>query len=115
MPDEAYKDRNFEWDYAETKAIRPLRHDDPDEHFHDDDEGGCNEHPSQIRQTEDVLGLEAFTQNSVGIDIGSSTSHLIFSELMLRREGFSSRFRVTERTGHVPVAASCSRPTSPAR
>jgi ethanolamine utilization protein EutA len=46
---------------------------------------------------EDVFGVEAFKQKSVGIDIGSSTSHLIFSELILRREGFSSKFRVTER------------------
>ena len=48
-------------------------------------------------QVEDILGLEVFKQKSVGIDIGSSTSHLIFSELTLRREGFSSRFRVAER------------------
>ena len=47
--------------------------------------------------SEDILGLEVFKQKSVGIDIGSSTSHLIFSELTLRREGFSSRFRVTDR------------------
>jgi ethanolamine utilization protein EutA len=46
---------------------------------------------------EDILGIEVFKQKSVGIDIGSSTSHLIFSELTLRREGFSSRFRVAER------------------
>src|SRR5438034_6676566 len=48
-------------------------------------------------QVEDLFGLEAFKQKSVGIDIGSSTSHLIFSELTLRREGFSSRFIVTNR------------------
>ena len=49
---------------------------------------------------EEIEGLEKLTINSVGIDIGSSTSHLIFSRLVLRREGsaFSSRFRVTERT-----------------
>ncbi|HEX9879602.1 MAG TPA: ethanolamine ammonia-lyase reactivating factor EutA, partial [Candidatus Binatia bacterium] len=36
---------------------------------------------------------------SVGIDIGSSTSHLIFSKLTLRREGaaLSARFKVTGR------------------
>ena len=75
--------------------INPLRHDEPDEHIHifEDEEG----RPRPDVQTEDLLGLEAFKQRSVGIDIGSSTSHLIFSELMLRREGFSSRFRVTER------------------
>ncbi len=48
---------------------------------------------------EEIEGLEKLTISSVGIDIGSSTSHLVFSRLVLRREGsaFSSRFRVTER------------------
>ena len=47
----------------------------------------------------DIEGIEMFSINSVGIDIGSSTSHLIFSRLTLRREGaaFSSRYRVAER------------------
>src|SRR5687767_11729122 len=49
--------------------------------------------------TEDIEGLEMFHLRSVGIDIGSSTSHLVFSRLTLRREGaaFSGKFRVTER------------------
>src|SRR3954469_2148936 len=49
--------------------------------------------------TEDIEGLEMFTLRSVGIDIGSSTTHLVFSKLTLRREGaaFSAHFRVTER------------------
>lgn len=49
--------------------------------------------------TEDIEGLEMFTLRSVGIDIGSSTTHLMFSRLTLRREGasFSARFSVTER------------------
>ncbi|MSP87969.1 MAG: hypothetical protein EXQ92_04015, partial [Alphaproteobacteria bacterium] len=36
---------------------------------------------------------------SVGIDIGSSTSHLIFSTLVMRRQGavLSSRFELAER------------------
>jgi ethanolamine utilization protein EutA len=48
---------------------------------------------------EDIEGLEMFTLTSVGIDIGSSTSHLVFSQLTLRREGasLSGRFKVTER------------------
>jgi ethanolamine utilization protein EutA len=48
---------------------------------------------------EEIEGLEKLTISSVGIDIGSSTSHLVFSRLVLRREGsaFSSRFKVTER------------------
>jgi len=50
-------------------------------------------------RVEDIEGIEMFTIRSVGIDIGSSTSHLIFSRLTLRREGsaYSSRFRVTDR------------------
>lgn len=49
--------------------------------------------------TEEIEGLEMFRLRSVGIDIGSSTSHLVFSRLTLRREGasLSTRFRVTER------------------
>jgi ethanolamine utilization protein EutA len=48
---------------------------------------------------EDIAGLEMFTLTSVGIDIGSSTSHLVFSQLTLRRQGasLSARFKVTER------------------
>jgi len=48
---------------------------------------------------EDIEGLERFTLTSVGIDIGSSTSHLVFSRLTLRREGaaLSGRFTVTKR------------------
>ena len=40
-----------------------------------------------------------FSLKSVGIDIGSSTSHLIFSLITLRREGasLSGKFRVTNR------------------
>src|ERR671922_1414380 len=48
---------------------------------------------------EDIEGLEMFTLTSVGIDIGSSTSHLVFSQLTLRRQGasLSGHFKVTER------------------
>jgi ethanolamine utilization protein EutA len=54
--------------------------------------------PAQLG--EDVEGLEKFSLRSVGIDIGSSTSHLVFSHLTLRREGaaLSARFAVTERS-----------------
>jgi ethanolamine utilization protein EutA len=47
----------------------------------------------------DIEGLEMFTLKSVGIDIGSSTSHVVFSRLTLRRQGasLSGRFKVTER------------------
>src|SRR5687767_10820298 len=47
-----------------------------------------------------VDGHEAFELNSVGIDIGSSTSHLMFSRLLLMRVGaaMSSRFEIVERS-----------------
>jgi ethanolamine utilization protein EutA len=48
--------------------------------------------------TDELEGLERITLTSVGIDIGSSTSHIIFSRLTLRREGgLSGRFRVAAR------------------
>ena len=50
-------------------------------------------------EAEDIEGIEKFTLYSVGIDIGSSTTHTIFSRLILRREGagLSARFVVTNR------------------
>lgn len=69
-------------------------HDTDEEHDHLDlSELGPN------ALIEDIEGLEMFTLKSVGIDIGSSTSHLVFSRLTLRREGasLSARFKVTER------------------
>jgi ethanolamine utilization protein EutA len=46
-----------------------------------------------------VEGQETFDLNSVGIDIGSSTSHLMFSRLTLMRIGgaLSSRFEIVQR------------------
>jgi len=45
-------------------------------------------------------GHQTFELNSVGIDIGSSTSHLMFSKLLLMRVGetIASRFEIVERT-----------------
>ena len=67
-------------------------HDSPFEHDHFDPSAGNY-------VTEDIEGIEMLTLRSVGIDIGSSTSHLVFSRLTLRREGaaFSAHFKVTER------------------
>src|ERR1051326_147051 len=47
----------------------------------------------------EIEGLERLELVSVGIDIGSSTSHLAFSRLTLRKEAasFSTRYRVAER------------------
>jgi len=67
-------------------------HDLPHDHDHDaqgfDDE---EEHP--------LWKLDTITLTSVGIDVGTATSQIIFSQLVLRRLGreLSSRFVVTER------------------
>jgi ethanolamine utilization protein EutA len=63
-----------------------------------------HDHPENFEIKEgdivtDIEGLEMFSLKSVGIDIGSSTSHLIFSHITLRREGasLSGKFKVTDR------------------
>ena len=70
--------------------------------MHDDDDFPEHIHDAQFEPgtvLEEIEGLEMFTLRSVGIDIGSSTSHLVFSQLTLRREGaaLSSQFKVTDR------------------
>jgi len=75
------------------------RHSVADEH---DIPGFDHEHGDidwDLSQMEDIEGIETLTLTSVGIDIGSSTTHLVFSKLTLRREGgsFSARFRVADR------------------
>jgi ethanolamine utilization protein EutA len=62
-----------------------------DEHEDAADEPSDEEHP--------MWRSERISLTSVGIDIGSSTSHLIFSRLILRRQGvaLSSRFIVVKR------------------
>jgi ethanolamine utilization protein EutA len=67
------------------------------------DEDGAHDHDFQWEahkdEGEELEGLERFTLRSVGIDIGSSTVHTIFSKLTLRREGagLSAKFVVTGR------------------
>ncbi|HEY7321314.1 MAG TPA: ethanolamine ammonia-lyase reactivating factor EutA [Candidatus Binatia bacterium] len=63
-----------------------------------------HDHPENFEIKEgdivtEIEGLEMFSLKSVGIDIGSSTSHLIFSHITLRREGasLSGKFKVTNR------------------
>jgi len=62
-----------------------------------EDEFGEDEGP--MDEDHPMWRSERITLNSVGIDIGSSTSHLIFSRLTLRRQGIalSSRFVVVNR------------------
>jgi ethanolamine utilization protein EutA len=69
-------------------------HDGPDDHDHDGlgPEGEEEEdHP--------LWKIDTITLTSVGIDVGTATSQIIFSRLVLRRLGreLSSRFVVTER------------------
>ena len=66
-------------------------HDDDDDHGHFEIPEGDD--------VEEIEGIEKFTLHSVGIDIGSSTTHTIFSRLILRREGagLSAKFVVTNR------------------
>ncbi len=67
--------------------------------MHEDDENPEHFHPGPDSIVEEIEGLEMFTLKSVGIDIGSTTSHLVFSRLTLRREGaaLSSKFKVADR------------------
>src|SRR5258705_323643 len=74
----------------ETETL-DLHEGHEDEFGEEDDMPMDEEHP--------MWRSERITLNSVGIDIGSSTSHLIFSRLTLRRQGvaLSSRFVVVNR------------------
>jgi ethanolamine utilization protein EutA len=67
-------------------------HDLPDDHDDDAHESGAEEqHP--------LSKLDIITLTSVGIDVGTATSQIVFSRLVLRRLGreLSSRFVVAER------------------
>lgn len=80
--------------WAEERRIFHEGHDDELDPEHDWTHEGAladEEHP--------MWRSERVALTSVGIDIGSSTSHLIFSRLTLRRQGLalSSRFVVVKR------------------
>jgi ethanolamine utilization protein EutA len=70
--------------------VSPIHHD----HDHDHDDRA----PAR-GQLELLDGLERHTLSSVGIDIGSSTSHIAMSRLVIQRRGadLSAEFVVTER------------------
>ncbi len=59
-----------------------------------------HDHEELYAQAVEIEGMETIVLTSVGIDIGSSTTHLLFSRLTLRREGaaFSTRYSVSDRT-----------------
>jgi ethanolamine utilization protein EutA len=68
--------------------------------FHDEyDLEDEHEHGMPLDEDHPMWKSERISLTSVGIDIGSSTSHLIFSRLTLRRQGLalSSRFVVVKR------------------
>jgi ethanolamine utilization protein EutA len=70
-------------------------------HIHDMSDDFFHTHegePEMIILTPEEAG-NRITLTSVGIDVGSSTSHLMFSRLVLERQGIalSSRFKVVER------------------
>lgn len=63
-------------------------------HDHDHDEPALD-----VEEEHPLWKLDTITLTSVGIDVGTATSQIIFSQLVLRRLGreLSSRFVVTER------------------
>src|SRR5258708_21471257 len=67
-------------------------HDLPHDHDH-------NAHGLDVEEEHPLWKLDTITLTSVGIDVGTATSQIIFSQLVLRRLGreLSSRFVVTER------------------
>ena len=67
-------------------------HDGPHHHDH-------HEHEFDEEEDHPLWKLDTITLTSVGIDVGTATSQIIFSRLVLRRLGreLSSRFVVTER------------------
>src|SRR5260370_1418239 len=69
-----------------------VMHDDLFEHSHITDA-----EREEIAQS--IWRQETVEMNTVGIDIGSSTSHLLFARIRLQREtqALSSRFVVTSR------------------
>lgn len=67
--------------------------------FHEGHEDDDYDHTEAADEDHPMWRSERISLTSVGIDIGSSTSHLIFSRLILRRQGISlsSRFVVIKR------------------
>ena len=72
-----------------------MTHDHEYEHIHYDEHG--NEVMEEHKHS--LFKADRMELRSVGIDIGSSTSHLVFSSIELRRQGaaLSSRFQVANR------------------
>jgi ethanolamine utilization protein EutA len=75
--------------------------DDDHDHFHDDDGDGAADGAaaSEGASLDVTWALDNVELTTVGVDVGSSTSHLLFARLHLQRltESLSSRFVVVER------------------
>lgn len=56
-------------------------------------------HPDNMDDMEQIHGIESVELTSVGIDVGTTTSHLTFSQLVARRSSgeFSSKFQIVDR------------------
>jgi ethanolamine utilization protein EutA len=67
--------------------------------MHDDYKHDHLSEADRREMAEYIWRQETVELNTVGIDIGSSTSHLLFAKVTLRRhaQGLSSRFTVTDR------------------
>jgi len=79
---------------ADSRTLSPLRaHDEDEPHFHEWSEEAKSELAESIWKTENV------ELTTVGIDIGSSTSHLMFARVHLQRKTqlLSSQFVVVKR------------------
>lgn len=77
-------------------------HEHPHDHelAHDHDHDGEPIDAAQMAETADAIWrVDNVELTTVGVDVGSATSHLMFSYLHLRRQaqGYSSRFVVVER------------------
>ncbi|MFQ5540174.1 MAG: hypothetical protein ACE5FB_07190, partial [Candidatus Binatia bacterium] len=58
-----------------------------DDDFHEEDHEHDDVDSMPLDEDHPMWRSERVSLSSVGIDIGSSTSHLIFSRLILRRQG----------------------------
>ena len=76
-------------------------HDVPGEHGHEDEFENEEDHP--------FAKVDIVKLTSVGIDVGTATSQVIFSRLVLRRLGdqLSSRYVVAERHTHAAGHGVC--------
>ena len=56
-------------------------------------------HPADVEAGEEILGIDSVEFVTVGIDIGTTTTHLMISRLLARRQGgeYSNKFQVVER------------------